>query len=160
MQNPFSKTASEILGRIDEIKLEERAVQEDLQAKKLAKEDAFKKAVALFGRMESNIRTYVTMANDAIGRDDVVLKTKTEGIKKESAGSITISLESSGKVIKSFRFVGNANFKAFIHDLGEPRFGPLDLNSVDDLPYQDAFERFLRETLSALGNRGEANPQA
>jgi hypothetical protein len=159
VQNPFSEAAAEIAGRIDEIKNVQDAARAAVQAEKDAAEASFKRAVALFDRMKERVQEYVRLTNEALGRDDIVVTTKTDQVKKGNAGVITVSLNNGNNLVKSFRFVGNSNFKAYVHDVGEPKYGVFDLTEVDSLPYQEIFGRFLSEA-SVLLEKRAAEPSA
>jgi hypothetical protein len=157
LQNPFSEAAAEIIGRIAEIKNVQDAAKAAAQAEKDAAEASFKRALALFDRMKEQVQDYVRLTNEALGRDDIVVKTKIEPVKKDNAGVITVVLNNGNNLVKSFRFVGNASFKAYVHDVGEPRYEVFDLTEVDSLPYQEIFSRFLSE-VSALLEKRAAEP--
>lgn len=153
MQNPFSEAAAEIVVQIDEIKNIQDTAKATARAEKEAKEASFKRALALFDRMKERVHDCVRLTNEALGRDDIVVTTKTEPVKKDNAGVITVFLNNGNNLVKSFRFVGNASFKAYVHDVGEPRYEVFDLTEIDSLPYQEIFSRFLSEVSELLEKR-------
>lgn len=150
MQNPFSNAAQQLKCRADEIVAKERADQDAVAAEELAAEEAWERAVELFGRMGERIQEFGSLANLALAERDMKIVTETKPIERNNAGSITITLKCFGRSQKSFRVVGNSAFRAFVHELENPKFGPYDLNDVETFPFEDMFVQLLHSSVDVL----------
>ncbi|MBB4954571.1 hypothetical protein H4S14_002460 [Agrobacterium vitis] len=155
MGNPFAETAAEILGHATKIKSDQETAKAAEHLKTVAEEDSFKTAVELFKQMNTRVLEWADLANRAFGTEEVVLKVKTTPLTKKEIGAITVSMESGGKFVKSFRFVGNSNFKVYIHDINEPAYSGLSLSDVDTFPYEEAFGLFMKQASEILKSRAE-----
>ena len=90
------------------------------------------------------------MPRSLLTEQDMQIVTKTKPIEGNNAGSITISLKCFGRSKKSFRVVDNSAFRAFVHELENPKFGPYDLNDVETFPFEDMFTQLLHSSVDVL----------
>jgi hypothetical protein len=150
MSNPFDEAARELVGRISEIAVDKQAANAAAEAARLEKERSFERARILFRTIHKRVNECVRQANEAFSGTGLSLSAKVSPMQASNAGSITVSLGGISGQAPSFRIVGNASFKTFVHDLKDPSYGPFDLGDAEVLPYEEMIEQFIRTVTRGL----------
>lgn len=150
MSNPFEKNAAALVARAGQIADDGRRAKEAAEAERLERERSFERAVALFAAVEGKVDECLRLANEAFRGSGLALTKKVSPIAASNAGSIAVSLSGSGMQPASFRIVGNASYRLFVHELEDPKYGPFDLADPDAVPYEDMFNHFIKAATEKL----------
>lgn len=154
MTNPFQKSADALVEGLAEIAGERDRARQAAEAERREKERSFDRATALFAAVATKVEECLGQANEAFHGSGVTLTKKVVPIAG-SAGTITVTLSGPGLEPTSFRIVGNAAFKLYVHEIVDPKFGPFDLADAEALPYGEMIDRFIRSATERLASRAD-----
>lgn len=157
MTNPFQKSADALVKELTEIAGERDRARQAAAAERREKERSFERATALFAAVAAKVEECLARANEAFHGSGVTLARKVVPISG-SAGTITVTLSGEAMAPASFRIVGNAGFKLYVHELVDPKYGPFDLSDAEALPYAEMVDQLIRSATAKLRERagGEA----
>lgn len=157
MTNPFQKSADALVEGLAEIAGERDRARQAAEAKRREEERSFERATACFAAVAAKVEECLAQANEAFHGNAVTLASKVVPISS-TAGAITVTLSGEGMAPASFRIVGNASFKLYVHELADPKYGPFDLADAEALPYGEMVEQLIRNATAKLRERagGEA----
>ena len=100
--------------------------------------------------MEVKVDECLRLASEAFRDSGPSLVKKVSPMTASTAGTIAVSVSGAGMQPASFRIIGNASFRLFVHDLEDPKHGPFDLADAAALPYEDIFDHFIKAAIEKV----------